>query len=146
MLKKSTDIISPGSAKMDEGDIDSSWYPHDPREVILNPIESEMAWLAEESVYCLRNREIQWNFVWKYASPTLKVELRKISNEDGNQLDQLVRVRDGLVSRRFAVVRQDIRRKLHRGFLRTRMRNVIPKLRLASRPMLGASKKANGNA
>ena len=40
------------------------------------------------------------------------------------------------------VVRRDIRRKLHRGFFRSRMRSVIPAVRLASRPMLGAAKKS----
>lgn len=112
---------------------DTLWFPLDPEETILNETEIETAWLAEESIFCLRNREIQWSFVWKYASPSLKVELRKIG-DDGNQLEHLVRLRDRMVSTRFAVVRREIRKKLHRGFLRAKMHSVIPKLRHTSRP------------
>ena len=120
------------------GKIDSSWYPIDPSERVLNPTEIEISWLVEESMYSLRSSEIQWSFVWKYASPWLKLELRKIGDGDGNQLEKLIRSNDGLVKKRFAVVRREITKKLHGGFLRTRMRNVIPKLREASRPILGS--------
>ena len=122
------------------GKIDSSWYPIDPSERVLNPTEIEISWLVEESMYSLRSSEIVWSFVWKYASPSLKLELRKIGDGDGNQLEKLIRSNDGLVKKRFAVVRREITKKLHGGFLRTRMRNVIPKLREASLPILGSPK------
>jgi hypothetical protein len=45
----------------------------------------------------------------------------------------LIRFQDVLVSKRFPIKRKLIRRELHRGELRERMRNVVPKLRLAGR-------------
>jgi hypothetical protein len=114
-----------------------SWFPQDPSEAILNSIETQVAWLTEESMYSLRsNPEIQWDYVWQYACPSLKIELRKIPEGSGNRLEKLVRLHDGIVNTRFEVVKKDIRKKLHRGFLRTRMRGIIMQLRLDSRPKL----------
>jgi hypothetical protein len=112
---------------------DAPWYPHDPDEIILDATEIEVAWLVEESIYGLRNREIQWDFVWEYASPGLRIQLRKVDFVLGNELEQLIRFQDVLVSKRFPIKRKLIRRELHRGELRERMRNVVPKLRLAGR-------------
>ena len=114
----------------------SSWVPYDPKEVILSPIETETAWLVEESIYSLRTREIQWRFVWKYASPTLRVELRKINDSSGNELEQLVRLQDTIVATRFANLRREIRRKLHRAQYRPRMEKAIPDERMASRQLM----------
>eukprot|EP00934_Nitzschia_sp_Nitz4_P000271 Nitzschia sp. Nitz4//scaffold7_size249615//109300//113496//NITZ4_001172-RA/size249615-processed-gene-0.349-mRNA-1//-1//CDS//3329558427//271//frame0 len=118
--------------------VNSLWFPHDPDESILNHTEVEIAWLAEESIYCLRNRDIQWHFVWKYSSPSLKEELRKI-HEPGEQLKRLVRLQDPLVSRRFATVRREIRKKLHRGFLRAKMNTVISQLRQTNQAPVAAA-------
>lgn len=114
----------------------SSWVPYDPKEVILSPIETETAWLVEESIYSLRTREIQWRFVWKYASPVLRVELRKISNSSGSELDHLVRLHDTIVATRFTNLRREIRRKLHRAQYRPRMEKAIPDERMASRQLM----------
>jgi flagellar biosynthesis GTPase FlhF len=111
------------------------WYPIDENEMILNATEAELAWLTEESTFSLRSErnDIQWDFVWQYASPSLKIELRRIPDDSGSRLDRLVRLDDGLVNKRFDVVRKEIRSKLYRGVLRTMMRGVIPVLRHKTR-------------
>lgn len=111
------------------------WYPDDENELILNPIEAELAWLAEESIFSLRSEpnDIQWDFVWQYASPALKIELRRIPDESGSRLAMLARLDDALVRKRFDVLRIDIRRKLNQGLRRTMMKSIIPLLRHATR-------------
>jgi hypothetical protein len=103
---------------------------------VLNEVELELNWLGEESMYCLSCPEFQFDFIYEYASPALKVELRKLSRDDQsemNKLQQIVRMEDWLVSLRFIFVRNYIRKKLGRGFRRQRMRAVIAELRLMRR-------------
>jgi hypothetical protein len=103
---------------------------------VLNGVELELVWLGEESMYCLSCPEFQFDFIYEYASPALKVELRKLSRDDQSEAEkqkQIVRMKDWLVSRRFDFVRKDIRKKLVRGFRRQRMRIVIAELRLLRR-------------
>jgi hypothetical protein len=103
---------------------------------VLNEVELELNWLGEESMYCLSRPEFQFDFVYEYASPALKVELRKLSQDDQNEMDklkQIVRMSDWLVSQRFEFVRKYIRKVLRRGFRRERMRIVIAELRLLRR-------------
>lgn len=120
----------------------TEWFPYDESEAILNKIEVELAWLIEESMYSLRSgREIQWDFVYKYASPPLQIELRKVAN-DGKQLQKLVRLSDGLVVKRFEVVKKNVRIKLIGGKYRPKISNIMATLRRASRPMLGSIRKA----
>jgi hypothetical protein len=111
------------------------WYPFDENEMILNATEAELAWLTEESTFSLRSErnDIQWDFVWQYASPSLKIELRRIPDDGGSRLERLIRLDDALVKKRFDVVRKEIRSKLYRGVLRTMMRGVIPILRHKTR-------------
>jgi hypothetical protein len=92
--------------------------------------------LGEESMYCLSCREFQFDFIYEYASPALKVEVRKLYRDDQSEtkkLKQIVRMDDWLVSRRFDFVRKDIRMMLGRGFRRQRMGTVIAELRLLRR-------------
>jgi hypothetical protein len=49
---------------------------------VLNEIKLELNWLGEESVYCLSRSEFQFDFIYEYASPAVKVELRKLSRDD----------------------------------------------------------------
>jgi hypothetical protein len=103
---------------------------------VLNEVELELIWLGEESMYCLSCPAFQFDFIYEYASPALKVELRKLSKDDQSEAEkqkQIVRMKDWLVSRRFDFVRKDIRKKLVRGFRRQRMRIVIAELRLLRR-------------
>ena len=109
------------------------WFPNDPQEIILNATEEEIAWLVEESIYCFRSKVVRWDFVWEYASPALKIELRRIKYGEENQLEQLVRISDVLVGKRFPIKRKHIRRELHRGFIRDRMQQAISELRLQGR-------------
>jgi hypothetical protein len=132
-----TPLLFPASSGTDAA---TPWCPHDYDEIILNATEIEVAWLVEESIYGLRNREIQWDFVWEYASPGLRIQLRKVDFACGTELEQLIRFQDVLVSKRFPVKRRLIRRELHRGELRERMRDVVPKLRLAGRQLIGLVK------
>jgi hypothetical protein len=103
---------------------------------VLNEIELELIWLGEESMYCLSCPEFQFDFIYEYASPALKLELRKLSRDDHNEtekLKQIVRLEDWMVSRRFDFVRNYIRMMIGRGFRRQRMRIVIAELRLLRR-------------
>jgi hypothetical protein len=103
---------------------------------VLNEVELELIWLGEESMYCLSCPEFQFDFIYEYASPALKVELRKLSRDDQSErgkLNHIVRMEEWLVSRRFDFVRKDIRKMLHQGFRRQRMRIVIAELRLLRR-------------
>jgi dephospho-CoA kinase len=80
--------------------------------------------------------EFQFDVIHEYASPALKLELRKLSREDQSEaekLKQIVRMNEWLISRRFDFVRKDIRMMLGRGFRRQRMGTVIAELRLLRR-------------
>jgi hypothetical protein len=79
---------------------------------ILNEVEMELIWLGEENMYCLVCPEFQFDFIYEHASPTLKVELRKLSRDDQSEmgkLKQIVRMDDWRVSRHFDFTRKDIR-------------------------------------
>jgi hypothetical protein len=124
------------------------WYPVDPQELILNYIEIEVAWLVEESLYCYRKLEIRWDFFWKYASPTLRIELRKLppmdsrsACDDHKAMEKLVRLHESLVARRFKILRQDIRRKLLRNVVRQRMKHDLLILRRGSHPLMSLKSK-----
>jgi hypothetical protein len=70
-------------------------------------------------MYCLSCSEFQFDFIYEYASPTLRLELRKLSREDHSEAEKLkhiVRLDEWLVSRRFDFVRKNIRMILGRGF------------------------------
>jgi hypothetical protein len=103
---------------------------------ILNAVELELIWLGEESMYCLSCPEFQFDFIYEYATPALKVELRQLSQDaesETEKLKQIVRFDDWLVARRFDFVRKDIRIMLRRGFRREYMGTVIAELRLLRR-------------
>jgi hypothetical protein len=79
---------------------------------VLNEVEMELIWLGEESMYCSSCPDFQFQFIYEYASPALKVELRKLSRDEQSEaekLKQIVRMDDWRVSGRFAFVRKDIR-------------------------------------
>jgi hypothetical protein len=47
---------------------------------VLNEAELEVNWLGEEHImYCLVCPEFQFDFIYEYTPPALKVELRKLS-------------------------------------------------------------------
>jgi hypothetical protein len=48
---------------------------------VLNEVEMELIWLGEESMYCLVCPDFEYDYVYGYASPTLKAELRKLSRD-----------------------------------------------------------------
>jgi hypothetical protein len=103
---------------------------------VLSEVELELIWLGEKSMYCLSCPDFQLDFIYEYASPALKVELRKVSRDDQSEtekLKQIVRIDDWLVSRRFDFVRKGIRMTLRRGFRRQQMGMVIAELRLLRR-------------
>jgi hypothetical protein len=94
------------------------YMQHTPRDEVfqsddvLNKVEMELIWLGEESMYCLVCPEFQFDFIYEYASPALKVELRKLTRDDQSEtekLKQVVRMEDRLVSRHFDFTRKDIR-------------------------------------
>jgi hypothetical protein len=79
---------------------------------VLNEVEMELIWLEEESMYCLVRTEFNFDFIYEYASPALKVELRKLSGDNQSEtgmLNQIVRMDDWRVSRHFDFTRKDIR-------------------------------------
>jgi hypothetical protein len=103
---------------------------------VLNEVELELNWLGEESMYCLSCPEFQFDFIYEYASPALKVELRKLSRDEQSEAEkvkEIVRTDDLLVARRFDFVRKYIRNMLRRGFRRQQMKTVISELRLMRR-------------
>jgi hypothetical protein len=83
--------------------------------------------------------EFQFDFIYEYASPALKVELRQLSQDaesETEKLKQIVRFDDWLVSRRFYFVRKDIRTMRGQRFGRKDMGTVIAELRLIRRQQL----------
>jgi hypothetical protein len=112
------------------------WYPNDPLEAILNPTEQELAWLFEEFRHCNGTHHdqdpsnLRWDFVWEYASPALKADLRSFE-DDAHQakLDALIR-KDPLVTNRMQLVQNRIAQLLQGGFRRLQMKRVIATLRL----------------
>jgi hypothetical protein len=103
---------------------------------VLNEVELELIWLGEESMHCLSCPEFQFDFIYEYASPALKVELLKLSQVDQNEAEkvkQIVRMHDFLVSQRFGFVRNYIRTIFRQGFRRPRMGTVIAELRMMRR-------------
>jgi hypothetical protein len=79
---------------------------------VLNEVEMELIWLGEESMYRLVCPEFQYDYVYEYASPALKAELRKLSRDVQSEAEivkQVVRMEDWLVSRHFDFTRKDIR-------------------------------------
>mmetsp|Transcript_20155 Transcript_20155/g.22468 ORF Transcript_20155/g.22468 Transcript_20155/m.22468 type:complete len:538 (+) Transcript_20155:76-1689(+) len=117
------------------------WFPIDSQELILTSIEIEAAWLAEESIFCNRQQNIDWVFVWKYSSPMLKIKLRKNpdvggvngTDHDDDMIAKLLH--NTLAVKRFVIVRRDIRRKLLKNIFRPRMISIVPRLRKATHPL-----------
>jgi hypothetical protein len=52
---------------------------------VFNEVELELFWLGEESMHCLSCPEFQFDFIYEYASPALKVELRKLSRDEQSE-------------------------------------------------------------
>ena len=131
--KHNLPYVSDGS--MHSGSSDPNfWFPVDKDELILNPLQIETAWLVEESMYCKRSNTIDWLFLLKYASPALQIELRKISySDDQDALKKLLH--NGIEAKRFAVVRREIKRKLLKSVVRTRMQGILSRLRMATHPL-----------
>lgn len=113
------------------------WYPLDDSGV-LSATETELAWLTTECSFALRlpSSEIRWDFVWQYASPSLKVELRDATE---TQLDKLVRFHDGFVRTRFEILKEFVLENLNLGHRRGLMKRVIPLLRHRSRLLAKAA-------
>mmetsp|Transcript_17180 Transcript_17180/g.47296 ORF Transcript_17180/g.47296 Transcript_17180/m.47296 type:complete len:648 (-) Transcript_17180:244-2187(-) len=111
------------------------WYPVDPQEIILNPIEIETAWLVEESMYCCRSATADWVFMMKYASPTLQIALRCQATGDNDDEILAKIVHSEIAAKRFNMVRKIVRRKLLKNVVRPRMSDVVPRLRKASHPL-----------
>ena len=95
------------------------YYPDTQTDGVLSSIQMEHAWLCEESLHCFGGSQIQWSFVYKYASEALKRELR-----DGTQLvcEQ--------VAEATAQKRKEIRFRLRRGYRRPIMAASIAFYRL----------------
>lgn len=131
--------VSDGSSMYSSATDPNFWYPVDPDELILNSLQIEVAWLVEESMYCNRNRNtnVDWVFAMKYASPALQIALRHINDVDGNNVEEnLAKLfQNGIEIKRFVVVRREVRRKLLKNLVRTRMQGIIPKLRKATHPL-----------
>ena len=81
----------------------------------LSPTEIELAWLAEESLYCLQCHSWDWSFIWLHASP----ELRNILAQEA---PILVRPE---VSRDFRCWRGLIQKALDGGYRRPHMREIV---------------------
>jgi hypothetical protein len=51
-----------------------------------------LIWLVEESMYCWVCPEFQLDYIYEYASPVLKVELRKICRDDQSETGKLKQI------------------------------------------------------
>lgn len=111
--------------------------PEDPlvrSDSILNSVELELAWLCEESMYCCGCTDMQWDFIYQYASETLKMQLRKYSQwEQSKLLQSIIRMNDIVVSERWGYAREQIRLALGQGVRRPLMAHVIATVRLQGR-------------
>jgi hypothetical protein len=52
----------------------------------------ELNWLGDESMQYLSCPAFQVDFIYEYASPALKVELRKLSRDDQSETDRLKQI------------------------------------------------------
>jgi len=129
--------VSDGSSMHSGSNDPNFWFPVDKEELILNSLQIETAWLVEESMYCQRSTKIDWLFMLKYASPTLQIELRRISDIVGsNDEDALASLlHNAIEAKRFVVLRREIKRKLLKSVVRTRMQGILPRLRMATHPL-----------
>jgi len=120
-------------------DTDEDHVKEDPifrTDKILTPVEMELVWLAEEGMHCSFNLAcIDFDFVWEFATDSLKVELRKLPYDasEAEKIRLLVRMDDWLVSQRFEVVREQVREALGRGYRREVMALTIAERRLLRR-------------
>jgi len=135
------ELDTPVNAAADDNDASSqkrqmpqdALFQSDP---ILNPVELELLWLGEESMFCLSVTEYQFDFIYEYASSALKVELRKLSQDDSEtkKLRQIVRIDEcWLVAKRVDFVRKEVQKLLCGGFRRAYIGLVIAELRLLRR-------------
>jgi hypothetical protein len=74
-------------------------------DTVLNRNEMELLWLGEESMCCLYRTEFDFDFVWEYASESLRMELRKFSpdSSENQKIMQIVRTEDIIIGKRFTV-------------------------------------------
>jgi hypothetical protein len=115
-------VCAETSSKTDPLDLDlagDSWarkHFNIPDPDVLSEMELELAWLAEESLYCLRCPCWDWTFIWMHAPSGLKSVLRR---------DNPVLLVRPDVSQEFHRTRGLIRRALCRGYRRAHMQKVI---------------------
>lgn len=111
------------------------WYPIEETEQLLNPIETELAWLLEEVAYC-RRTSCLWDFISEHASPDLQSQLDRLPESESDQTKpaKLVRLHIPSVNYRFEAFREDVCKRLFRGECRPAMNVVIPYLRRESDP------------
>ncbi|EEC43040.1 predicted protein [Phaeodactylum tricornutum CCAP 1055/1] len=104
-------------------------------DTVLNRNEMELLWLGEESMCCLYRTEFDFDFVWEYASESLRMELRKFSpdSSENQKIMQIVRTEDIIIGKRFTILREQVRLALGKGFRRPMMKSVIADLRLQQR-------------
>ena len=138
MNQEKPPYVSDGSTLHSNSSNPDFWYPVDKKELILNPIQIETAWLVEESMYCSRKTDVDWSFVMKYASPSLQIQLRKIPYVSGNHVEEILSklFQNGIETKRFKILRGEIRRKLLKNVVRMRMEGILPRLRRATHPLL----------
>jgi hypothetical protein len=131
-----------------DSDIEKRLAPSDDPLFCNDPLltiqEMEVLWLGTESIYCdpdPKASTFQWDFVWKHASPALRMELRKLPDADGadpvageqERLRALVRMDEWLVCRRFKMLRDQILISLIQGYRRRDMALTIAECLLTQR-------------
>jgi hypothetical protein len=120
---------------------DDPLFRNDP---LLTVQEMEVLWLGTESIYCdpdPKASTFKWEFIWRHASPALRVELRKLPDADGadpiadeqERLSALVRMDEWLVCRRFKMLRDQILNSLIQGYRRKDMALTIAECLLTQR-------------
>jgi hypothetical protein len=90
---------------------------------VLSCVETEYAWLCEESLHCLQSEHVAWSFVYKHASRALQMHLRR----HGTHLIRMD-LADAMNAKR-----KSVRALLMQGYRRPHMKKTIALYRLAIR-------------
>ncbi|GKY92186.1 hypothetical protein MPSEU_000189900 [Mayamaea pseudoterrestris] len=112
-------------------------FPHDPifeTDCILNPLEMQLLWLGEESMFSMGEAEFQFDFIYAYATKALRVEIRKLNldSSESAKICQIIRS-DWQVRRRFKDGRVQIRKMLNQGYRRQATGSAIAQIRVSRR-------------
>lgn len=121
----------------DDDDESLAVIPEDPlfhTDDILSPLEMQLLYLGEESMYCLQKPEFDFAFIYFYATEELKVHLRQLDSDacEATKIAALLSP-DWQVRNRFETARTTVRQWLLQGNRREIMAAVMAEIRISLR-------------